>query len=101
MCGRTYFTYIMASRSRTLYSGITGDLMRRVFEHKQKKHEGFSARYNCTRLVWFERFGQVSEAIQREKVLKGWTRAKKIAMIESINPTWVDLSAAWYPHLNP
>ena len=95
---RTYFTYILASRSRTLYTGITSDLMRRAFEHKQKKHEGFSARYNCNWLVWFCRFSDVSEAIQREKELKGWTRAKKIALIESTNPTWEDLGASWYPH---
>jgi putative endonuclease len=97
---RTYFTYIMASRSRTLYAGITGNLVQRTLEHKQKKHDGFSAKYNCSRLVWFERFGGVSEAIHREKELKGWTRAKKIALIQSTNPTWEDLSEPWYPHLS-
>jgi putative endonuclease len=93
---RLYFTYIMASRSRTLYIGITGDLVKRAFQHKQKKYSGFTARYNCERLVWFQRFTEVSEAIQREKELKGWTRAKKIALIESANPTWEDLSQPWY-----
>jgi putative endonuclease len=95
-----YFTYIMARRSRTLYIGITSDLQKRVFEHQQKTHEGFSARYNCNRLVWFQCFGNVSEAIQREKELKGWTRAKKIALIESNNPTWEDRSESWFPHLS-
>jgi putative endonuclease len=93
---RTYFTYIVASRSHTLYIGMTGDLLRRIFEHKQKKYEGFSATYNCNRLVWFERFASPDGAIQREKQLKGWIRAKKIALIEKSNPTWNDLSEGWY-----
>ncbi len=91
-----YFTYIVASRSRTLYAGVTGDLTKRVFEHKRKLHDGFTATYNCDRLVWFERFSEVDEAIAREKQLKGWRRAKKIALVEANNPTWVDLSEGWY-----
>jgi putative endonuclease len=91
-----YFTYIVASRSRTLYIGVTGNLLRRVFQHKRKIYEGFSATYNCNRLVWFERFVDPSYAIEREKQLKGWTRAKKIALIVKNNPTWIDLSAEWY-----
>ena len=93
---RTYFTYIVASRSHTLYIGMTGDLLRRIFEHKQKKYEGFSATYNCNRLVWFESFASPDGAIEREKQLKGWIRAKKIALIEKSNPTWNDLSEGWY-----
>jgi putative endonuclease len=96
---RVYFAYIIASRSRTLYVGVTSDLRRRIFQHKQKTHPGFTARYNCNRLVWFESFSEVSAAIQREKEIKGWTRAKKIALVELANPTWEDLSAPWYPHL--
>ena len=92
------FTYIMASRSRTLYIGVTGDLFKRVFQHKWKEHEGFTARYNCDRLVWFERHQYVQSAIAREKELKGWSRSKKIALIESINPTWADLSREWYDY---
>jgi putative endonuclease len=92
----SYFTYIMASRSRTLYTGVTGDLQKRVFEHKWKEHDGFTARYNCDRLVWFERHQDVQRAIAREKELKGWRRAKKIALIESANAAWVDLSHDWY-----
>jgi putative endonuclease len=97
---RSYFAYIISSRTRTLYIGVTSDLLKRIFQHKQKVFEGFSATYNCNRLVWFERFADVSEAIRREKQLKGWMRLKKIALIESTNPTWEDLSEHWYPHLN-
>jgi putative endonuclease len=92
----TYFTYIMASRSHTLYIGVTKDLERRVFEHKWKERGGFTARYNCDRLVWFERHQLAVRAIEREKVLKGWTRARKISLIETSNPTWQDLSRHWY-----
>jgi len=91
-----YFTYIVASRSLTLYIGMTGNLMKRVFEHKRKLYEGFSATYHCNRLVWFERFVDPGNAIAREKQLKGWTRAKKIALIKRANPTWIDLSETWY-----
>jgi putative endonuclease len=93
---RFYFTYIVASRSLTLYVGMTGDLHKRVFEHKRKLHGGFSATYNCNRLVWFERFGEVGDAIACEKQLKGWRREKKIALIERSNPTWIDLAEQWY-----
>ena len=91
-----YFAYIVASRSLTLYIGMTGNLQKRVFEHKRKLHEGFSATYNCNRLVWFERFVNPENAIAREKQLKGWTRTKKIALIAKSNPTWIDLSEEWY-----
>jgi putative endonuclease len=91
-----YFTYIVASRSRTLYVGVTGNLKNRIFEHKRKLHEGFSARYNCDRLIWFERFSEIGDAIVREKQLKRGGRAKKVAVIEANNPTWVDLSEGWY-----
>jgi putative endonuclease len=93
---KVYCTYIVASKSRTLYIGMTGDLLKRVFEHKRKIHEGFSATYNCNRLVWFERFVTPEGAIAREKQLKGWIRAKKIALIEKDNPVWSDLSEGWY-----
>jgi putative endonuclease len=89
-----YFTYIVASRSRTLYIGVTSNLVHRIHQHKYQLHEGFSAKYNCHRLVWFERFEGPTRAIAREKQLKGWTRAKKIALIERTNPTWEDLSIA-------
>ena len=98
MSDATYFTYIMASRSRTLYVGVTRDLHKRVFQHKWKEHEGFTARYNCDRLVWFEQHQDVQQAIAREKELKGWRRSKKIALIESANPAWADLSRDWYEY---
>ena len=91
-----FFTYIAASRSLTLYIGVTSSLQKRMFEHKRKLHDGFTATYNCNRLVWFERFVDPSNAIAREKQLKGWTRAKKIALIKKTNPTWIDLSENWY-----
>ena len=93
---RIYCTYIVASRSHTLYIGVTGNLLKCIFEHKQKAHPGFSAKYNCDRLVWFERFTGPKSAIAREKQLKGWIRAKKIALIEQENPTWRDLSEGWW-----
>jgi putative endonuclease len=93
---RVYYTYIVASRSHTLYIGMTGNLHLRIFQHKQKTFEGFSADYNCNRLVWFERFMSPGAAIAREKQLKGWLRAKKIALIEKMNPAWADLSDGWY-----
>jgi putative endonuclease len=96
MAGRIYHTYIMASRSRSLYIGVTGDLHKRVFQHKWKEHNGFTARYNCDRLIWFERHQYIGIAISREKELKDWRRSREIALIESPNPTWIDLSRDWY-----
>ncbi|HWT67361.1 MAG TPA: GIY-YIG nuclease family protein [Terracidiphilus sp.] len=92
----SYFTYIVASRSHTLYIGVTGNLQKRIFEHKWQECEGFSSRYNCDRLVWFERFQDIQQAIAREKQLKGWRRSKKVTLIEEVNPTWADLSREWY-----
>ena len=93
-----YSTYIVASRSRTLYIGVTGDLRRRVFQHMWKEYEGFSAKYNCDRLVWFEHYQDVITAIARETQLKKWNRAKKIALIERMNSTWLDLSRDWFEY---
>jgi putative endonuclease len=87
-----YYVYILASRSRNLYIGVTGDLDRRIFEHKQKLMPGFSSRYNIDRLVYYEIHGNVRRAIAREKELKGWRREKKIVLIERENPAWDDLS---------
>jgi len=98
MLEHSYFTYIMASRSHTLYIGVTSDLHKRVFQHKWKEHEGFTAKYNCDRLVWFEGHQEIARAITREKELKGWRRAKKIALIEAMNPVWMDLSRDWYDY---
>ena len=87
--------FIMASRSRTLFTGVTNNLERRVYEHKNKLVHGFTTRYNIKRLVFFEATDDVLSATAREKEIQGWTRAKKVALIEASNPTWVDLSAQW------
>ena len=87
------YVYILASLSRTLYIGMTTDLIFRVSEHKQKRYpRSFTAKYNVNRLVYFEVFGDPDEAARRERQLKGWRRARKIALIESTNPKWHDLS---------
>ena len=92
---RHYFVYIMTNPSRTLYTGMTNNLRRRVREHKLKLTPGFAAKYNITRLVYFESFQYVGNAIEREKQIKAWTRAKRIALVESTNPKWNDLSREW------
>jgi putative endonuclease len=93
---KNYYVYIMASKSRTLYTGVTSNLERRVLQHRGKVFPGFTARYNINRLVHYEVFGEIVAAIAREKQIKSWGRAKKIALIESLNRDWKDLSAAWY-----
>ena len=93
---RQYFVYIMTNRSRTLYTGVTSNLQRRVYEHKHKLVPGFTGKYNITRLVYFESTRDVRAAIAREKQIKGWRREKKIALIGATNPAWDDLSAGWY-----
>ncbi len=90
-----YFVYIMSSRSGTLYIGITNSIYRRALQHKRGEIEGFAAKYACNRLVYYEGFDDVHKAIGREKQLKGWTRAKKIALIESKNPRWEDFAEKW------
>ncbi|MBA4421392.1 MAG: endonuclease [Anaerolinea sp.] len=92
----SYFVYILASKSRVLYIGVTNDLMRRMYEHKNKLVAGFTARYNVDRLVYCEDTANILDAIAREKQLKGWLRIKKIKLIESINPGWDDLSKDWF-----
>jgi putative endonuclease len=91
----SYYTYITASPSRTLYIGVTSNLETRLHQHKSKEYKGFSATYGCDRLVFFERYTDPDSAIAREKQLKGWTRAKKIDLVERNNPTWTDLSNDW------
>jgi len=91
-----YFVYIMTNISRTLYIGVTNNLERRVYEHKQKLLPGFTKRYNITSLAYFESTPDVRGAITREKQLKGWLRSKKIAVIENMNPQWKDLAEGWY-----
>ena len=93
---RQYYGYIMTNGSRTLYTGVTDGLVRRVYEHKNKLIEGFTKRYNITRLVHYEVTSDVQAAIRREKQIKGWLRKKKNALIEAANPGWQDLSEGWY-----
>ena len=92
---KDYYVYIMSNVSRTLYVGVTNDLQRRVHEHKQKLSQGFTSKYNLTLLVYFEATSDVEAAIAREKQIKGWLRAKKVSLIESVNPKWLDMSAEW------
>jgi putative endonuclease len=92
MQDRVYHVYILASRiGGTLYVGVTGDLVRRVYQHRQKIMEGFTAKYGVSRLVYFEPYAEVSAAIRREKQLKRWNRAWKVRLIEENNPNWDDL----------
>jgi putative endonuclease len=92
---RIYYAYVVASRSLNFYVGMTSDLWVRMVQHREGRFEGHSKRFNCNRLVWFERFPFVEDAIAREKQIKGWTRAKKIALIQRDNKTWIDLSEDW------
>jgi putative endonuclease len=89
---KTFFVYIIASRSRRLYTGVTNDLTRRLYEHKSRMNPGFASRYRVDRLMYFEETNDPEAAITREKQIKSWRREKKIALIESQNPGWVDLS---------
>jgi putative endonuclease len=91
-----YYVYIMTNKSRTLYTGVTNNLERRVYEHKHKLMPGFTSKYNITKLVYYEAGDNINVAIAREKQIKGWLRAKIIALIESVNPEWRDLSKDWY-----
>ncbi len=92
---RRYYVYIMASKSRVLYTGVTGNLQRRVLEHKYDTEPGFTTHYRIHRLVYYETFHYIGNAIAREKEIKGWLRSKKAALIRSFNPTWEDLSEGW------
>ncbi|MFC2085814.1 GIY-YIG nuclease family protein [Bacteroidota bacterium] len=88
-----YFVYIMASPSRVIYTGVTNDVYRRAGQHRSRSSPGsFTARHNITRLVYFESHRYILNAIAREKEIKGWRREKKLRLIESINPTWTDLT---------
>jgi putative endonuclease len=94
---KQFFVYIMTNspKSAVLYTGITGNLPHRVWQHKNKLLPGFTSRYNLTRLVYYERFFYPNAAIDREKEIKGWRRSKKIKLVESMNPRWEDLAKDW------
>ena len=95
--GHQYYIYILASQKNgTLYIGVTNDLERRVLEHKQKINEGFTSKYDVNRLVYFESFQYINDAVLREKRLKKWNRQWKINLIEEENFEWNDLSEDWY-----
>jgi len=87
----------MGSLSGTLYVGMTNNFHRRVFQHRFHRIEGLTDKYDVERLPYWESFEEVAKAINREKQLKGWRRSKKIALIKSINPSWLDLAREWYP----
>lgn len=89
------YVYILSNVSQNLYIGVTGNLERRVFEHKSKSIPGFTRRYNITKLVYYEEGVDSINAIAREKSLKGWRRSRKIELIESVNPNWNDLASDW------
>ncbi|MDI6804691.1 MAG: GIY-YIG nuclease family protein [Bacteroidota bacterium] len=94
---KTYYTYIMTNKKNgVLYTGMTNNLERRVYEHKHKLVPGFTSKYNLTQLVYYDSTCDVHEAITFEKRIKGWLRIKKIKLIESMNPDWKDLSDDWY-----
>ena len=90
-----FWVYIVASRTGTLYIGMTNDLYKRVQDHKLGEIEGFARKYRCNRLVYFESFNDVHKTIDREKQLKGWRRSKKVALIEKMSPHWLDLAEKW------
>jgi len=93
---KEYYIYIMTNKSRTLYTGVTNNLMRRVHEHKNKLVPGFTSKYNIQFLVYYETTSSIHVALEREKQIKGWLRAKKFALIDSMNPAWKDLSEEWF-----
>ena len=94
---KTYYVYLLANYSNTtLYTGVTSDLVRRIYEHKNKIITGFTSKYNVNKLVYFEETGDVNAALKREKQIKGWLRAKKERLIESKNKAWRDLSEGWF-----
>jgi putative endonuclease len=93
---REYFVYIMTNDSGTLYTGVTNNLVARVREHRNATPKTFTGRYKIGRLVFFESTPDVSAAIGREKEIKGWTRQRKVALVASMNPRWLDLSDGWY-----
>ncbi len=93
---KTYYVYILTNAVRTLYVGVTNDLMRRVYEHKQKTVPGFTKKYNLTWLAYYEEASDVTSAIAREKQIKSWRRSKKVDLIESANPRWKDLALEWF-----
>ena len=92
---KSYWVYILTNKSGTLYIGVTNNLEARIYSHKHKLNNGFTSRYNINKLVYYEETDDIAAAIAREKQLKGWTRKKKIALINTLNPKWLDLAEGW------
>jgi len=97
MTEHNYFVYVLASPTRTLYVGVTRDLARRLMTHRQRRVPAFTARYNVTRLVYFEHTTDIQDAIRREKEIKGWKRERKLALVNAMNPAWDELSPPTEP----
>ena len=96
MDNHTYYVYLLASQSGTLYVGVTKDLEHRVHQHKTGQIAGFTKKYNVNKLIYYEEFQFINDAIAREKQIKGWSRKKKLALFEESNPQWEDLAEAWF-----
>jgi putative endonuclease len=96
---KTYYVYILGSLTSTLYTGMTNDIQRRMYEHKKKLLNGFTKKYFVDRLLYVEETNDVRAAILREKEIKGWRRSKKIALIKTINPNCIDLAENWFDDL--
>jgi putative endonuclease len=92
---KTYYVYIMSNKTGTIYTGITSNLERRVYEHKNGLVDGFTKKYNITRLIYFEETGDVQTALAREKEIKKWRRSKKLDLVRGVNPKFEDLSESW------
>ncbi len=94
---KSYYVYLMTNFKNTaLYTGVSSNLEKRVLEHKSGTHQGFTKKYNCHKLVYFEIYSDSENAIKREKAIKGWIRKKKDMLIQCVNPDWIDLSQCNY-----
>jgi len=98
---KEYYVYIMTNRSKTLYTGVTNNILLRVLQHKFGVNKGFTSKYRIDKLVFFESIGSIYDALKREKQLKNWHKDWKINLIESVNRNWDDLSAGWYDDIDP
>ncbi len=94
--GPQYYVYVLTNSRRTLYVGVTNNLVNRVYQHKHKLVDGFTKKYNVSWLAYYEETSDIVAAISREKQIKAWRRSKKVALIEGLNPQWNDLSLGWF-----
>ena len=98
MRSRAYYVYMLTNRGGTLYTGVTGNLFRRVWQHREGTGSSFTAKYNLDRLVWFEETDDIIVAIAHEKQIKTWRRKWKVDLVKANNRGWTDLAAGWYEH---